>query len=222
MNFFSPYKARNIIDFWRRWHITLSRFLRDYLYIPLGGNRKGPVLRYRNLYITMLLGGLWHGAGWNFLIWGSLHGLYLVINHGYHYLCRRIGFMPSGRLHATAAWLLTFIAVVLAWVYFRAETLAGAHTMLAAMFGQSGEVANTLANYHANPIVLALLLSIAAPSSLQLLVDYDPVLEDLGAECERLRWRWRPTAWWAAGISLIGAYALMDMAKVSEFLYFQF
>ena len=81
LNFNSPYKSRNIIEFWRRWHMTLSRFLRDYLYFPLGGNRHGPARRYANLMITMLLGGLWHGAGWNFAIWGALHGLFLSVNH---------------------------------------------------------------------------------------------------------------------------------------------
>jgi D-alanyl-lipoteichoic acid acyltransferase DltB (MBOAT superfamily) len=81
LNFYSPYKATSIIEFWKLWHITLSRFLRDYLYIPLGGNRKGPSRRMTNLLITMLLGGLWHGAGWTFVIWGALHGLYLILNH---------------------------------------------------------------------------------------------------------------------------------------------
>ena len=83
LNFNSPYKATSIIDFWRRWHMTLSQFLRDYLYIPLGGNRHGSVLRYVNLMITMLLGGLWHGAAWTFVLWGALHGLYLCINHAW-------------------------------------------------------------------------------------------------------------------------------------------
>ena len=81
VNFRSPYQAASIIEFWRLWHITLSRFLRDYLYIPLGGNRLGEQRRYINLMVTMLLGGLWHGAGWNFLVWGGLHGVYLSINH---------------------------------------------------------------------------------------------------------------------------------------------
>ena len=83
LNFRSPYKAANIIDFWRRWHITLSRFLRDYVYIPLGGNRKTVPRRYENLLLTMLVGGLWHGAGWTFVFWGALHGIYLVVNHGW-------------------------------------------------------------------------------------------------------------------------------------------
>ena len=81
INFNSPYKATNIIDFWRRWHITLSRFLRDYLYFSLGGNRKGEIRRYQNLFVTMILGGLWHGAGWTFVAWGALHGFYLILNH---------------------------------------------------------------------------------------------------------------------------------------------
>ena len=92
VNFLSPYKATSIIEFWRCWHISLSTFLRDYLYIPLGGNRKGPVRRYLNLFLTMLLGGLWHGANWNFLIWGGLHGVYLLINHAW----RRLPAICSG------------------------------------------------------------------------------------------------------------------------------
>jgi alginate O-acetyltransferase complex protein AlgI len=83
LNFESPYRATSIIDFWRRWHMTLSRFLRDYLYIPLGGGRHGHAHRYVNVVITMFLGGLWHGAGWTFVAWGGLHGMYLVANHGW-------------------------------------------------------------------------------------------------------------------------------------------
>ena len=90
LNFNSPYKATSIIDFWRRWHMTLSRFLRDYLYVRLGGNRKGPVRRYVNLLVTMLLGGLWHGAGWTFVVWGGVHGVLLVINHGWRNLRSRL------------------------------------------------------------------------------------------------------------------------------------
>ena len=138
LNFNSPYKARNIIDFWRRWHITLSPFLRDYLYIPLGGNRKGPVRRYLNLGLTMLLGGLWHGAGWTFVIWGALHGLYLMLNHGFRAVTGRARLAPGPgckQALASVAWCLTFLAVVLAWVFFRAETLPGALRMLEGMAG---------------------------------------------------------------------------------------
>ncbi len=140
LNFYSPYKATSIIEFWRRWHITLSRFLRDYLYIPLGGNRYGVFNRYRNLLLTMILGGLWHGAGWTFVIWGGLHGMYLVVNHAWIELCRRL--WPNGLLSngftKFIAWLLTFIAVVVGWVFFRAETLQSAMIMLEGMIGLNG------------------------------------------------------------------------------------
>ena len=140
VNFNSPYKSLNIIDFWRRWHITLSRFLRDYLYFPLGGNRKGPTRRHVNLMTTMLLGGLWHGAGWTFIIWGGLHGIYLVINHAWRGLRQKLGqdLSRSTLAGRTAARALTLLAVIVAWVYFRAEDLASAHNILAGMAGLHG------------------------------------------------------------------------------------
>src|SRR3954447_7599130 len=128
VNFRSPYKASSIIEFWRRWHITLSRFLRDYLYVPLGGNRLGNARRYLNLLVTMLLGGLWHGAGWNFLVWGGLHGLYLCINHLWHRW--RGEAATSSAATNVVSWAVTFFAVVIAWVFFRAKTAAGAFQML--------------------------------------------------------------------------------------------
>ena len=130
VNFYSPYKSTSIIDFWRRWHITLSRFLRDYLYIPLGGNRRGPVRRYVNLGIVMLLGGLWHGANWTFVVWGAVHGLMLALNHA----CRAIPFSNSfvfkTRPAERIATFTTFVAVTLAWIPFRADSLADAKTMM--------------------------------------------------------------------------------------------
>jgi D-alanyl-lipoteichoic acid acyltransferase DltB (MBOAT superfamily) len=138
LNFDSPYKATNIIDFWRRWHMTLSAFLRDYLYIPLGGNRNGPFSRYLNLMATMLIGGLWHGAGWTFVIWGGLHGCYLMLNHGWRELKTRFGWKEGGGLAQLGAGGLTFLAVVVAWVFFRADSLASAQAMLAGMAGLNG------------------------------------------------------------------------------------
>lgn len=145
LNFNSPYKASSIVDFWRRWHITLSNFLRDYLYIPLGGNRKGELRRSTNLMLTMLLGGLWHGAGWTFVVWGALHGTYLVINHQWSVLCRRLGGRHQGsgkEGFSFGRWFsqlfgggLTFMAVVVSWVVFRADSMASAGRMLSAMFG---------------------------------------------------------------------------------------
>src|SRR5271163_442457 len=132
LNFNSPYKATSIIDFWRRWHMTLSQFLRDYLYIPLGGNRHGSLLRYVNLMITMLLGGLWHGAAWTFVVWGALHGVYLCINHAWNFM------MPQAsprfaRAANAASFALTFLAVVVAWVFFRADSVTAALSVLAKM-----------------------------------------------------------------------------------------
>ncbi|WP_062385020.1 MBOAT family O-acyltransferase [Pseudomonas abietaniphila] len=116
-NFRSPYKSASIVEFWRRWHITLSSFLRDYLYIPLGGNRKGRLRANGNLLITMLLGGLWHGAGWQFILWGGIHGLFLVINHYWRHL-------SGWRLPRPVGVVLTLLVVMLAWIPFRAETLS--------------------------------------------------------------------------------------------------
>lgn len=143
MNFFSPYKSTSIIEFWRRWHMTLSRFLRDYLYISLGGNRRGHVRRYVNLIVTMLLGGLWHGASWTFIAWGGLHGIYLIINHGWLALAERNATLRSFRASfAGAVWgfMLTFLAVVVAWTFFRAATFSAAFDLLESMAGRHGIV----------------------------------------------------------------------------------
>lgn len=136
INFYSPYKSTSIIEFWRRWHMTLSRFLRDYLYFPLGGNRKGKARRYINLMTTMILGGLWHGAGWTFVCWGLLHGLYLSINH----LWRE--WVPLKWLNWIPVWIstlvagiVTFIAIVISWVVFYSSDISHAVVMLKAMLG---------------------------------------------------------------------------------------
>jgi alginate O-acetyltransferase complex protein AlgI len=149
INFNSPYKASSIIEFWRRWHMTLSRFLRDYLYIPLGGNRSGILRRYLHLMVTMLLGGLWHGAGWTFVLWGALHGAYLTINH----LWREA--FPERLLRWTPSWLssltgasFTFIAVVTAWILFRSSDLVQASTILKAMYGVDARPINFDAVLH--------------------------------------------------------------------------
>ena len=140
LNFFSPYKAVNIIEFWRRWHISLSRFLRDYVYIPLGGNRNGSFRRFQYLLITMLLGGLWHGAGWTFVAWGALHGAYLIINH----LWRGLRIWMGQDLTCERWWgrflsqVVTFLAVVVGWVIFRAESFPAAISILLGMSGTNG------------------------------------------------------------------------------------
>lgn len=135
VNFLSPYKCTSIIDFWRSWHMTLSRFLRDYLYFPLGGNRKGRARRYLNLIVVMTLGGLWHGAGWTFVLWGLLHGIYLLVNHAWRNVAgaARAAFVPAwtGRL-------VTFLCVAFAWVLFRSDGLTTARAVYAGLLGLNG------------------------------------------------------------------------------------
>jgi len=126
INFFSPYKATSIQDFWRRWHITLSRFLKEYLYIPLGGNRKGKVRTYINLFLTFLLGGIWHGAGWTFVVWGALHGGALVV----HRFWQQMGL----RMPKLLGWFITFNFINIAWVFFRANSFHDAKKVLQGMF----------------------------------------------------------------------------------------
>jgi len=133
-NFNMPYVARNITDFWRRWHMTLSSWLRDYLYIPLGGNRHGSLLTYRNLALTMLLGGLWHGASWNFVFWGGLHGIALAIHRLYKDFLKEKAPLPSW-----ISWMITLLFVVLAWVPFRAASFSDTWVCYTKMFGLTSE-----------------------------------------------------------------------------------
>ena len=130
MNFNSPYKALDIQDFWRRWHMTLSRFLRDYIYIPLGGNRLGEFRTYVNLFTTFLLGGLWHGAGWTFIFWGALHGIALIIHRAW----KSLGFTMNKYL----AWFITFNFINLTWIFFRAKHWEDALKVINGMFGLNG------------------------------------------------------------------------------------
>ena len=131
VNFNSPYKAQNIQDFWRRWHMTLSRFLRDYIYIPLGGNRKGNLITYQNLMATFIIGGLWHGAAWTFVFWGFLHGFAISV----HRLWTSLGL----RLWSWLAWFITFNFINVTWVFFRAENWEDVNKVLKGMFAIGNE-----------------------------------------------------------------------------------
>jgi alginate O-acetyltransferase complex protein AlgI len=239
VNFRSPYKATSIIEFWRRWHITLSRFLRDYLYIPLGGNRLGEYRRYSNLLLTMLLGGLWHGAGWNFFIWGGLHGIYLCTNHLWRGWRGESAPPPAAVSIAMkiASWAATFFAVVIGWVFFRAKTAAGAWQMLGSLFGfEAGSSAyaspgvlrvmdlpilvggDTLLAIGGCAVALALAIALGLPNVPQLFGyrEYRRAPEP-GAFVQ-----WRPNAAWALFAALAFAISLFGMWQRLEFLYFQF
>ena len=208
-NFRSPYKSKDIIEFWRRWNITLSTFLRDYLYLPLGGNRRGPVRRYMNLWIVMLLGGLWHGAGWQFVVWGALHGFYLTVNHIWVKFSKR-------RLPAAMSLGLTFVCVLIAWVFFRASDFNQAFDILAALFNVRG--AQELAIYAnlytaATLAMLAAILAWAAPNSVQIVARASA--DDFPIRSSR------------AVFGIVGVFAAMALFKTYAsgsyaFIYFQF
>jgi D-alanyl-lipoteichoic acid acyltransferase DltB (MBOAT superfamily) len=247
-NFCSPYKSSSIIEFWRRWHITLSRFLRDYLYFSLGGNRHGSVKRYRNLLLTMLLGGLWHGAAWTFVIWGGLHGAYLCINHGWRALCERVGLSGaalSPLLHP-ASILLTTIAAALAFVVFRATSVESALAIVIPGFVPPGEaVAFHLQSTASDTLLgqLYLLLGLGdyrylpvftllgicgfvcwfMPNTQQYMSRYDPVIGDrYRSAATAIKLYWEPTAMSAVAVALLLGLGLLSLSSVTEFIYFQF
>jgi len=221
-NFDSPYKATSIIDFWRRWHMTLSRFLRDYLYIPLGGSRKGPVRRYLNLLLTMVLGGLWHGAGWTFVGWGTLHGFYLMVNH----LWRACFPQPSehwlgARLRMLFSGALTFAAVVVAWVLFRSYDFAHALVMLKAMFGIAARPITLHAVLHGN---LLMLIPASGKDLMKLLV---PALAWIWLLPNSMRLKFYPGNLFLVLLQALVVVCAMifsidQFGSYSPFLYFQF
>lgn len=220
INFNSPYKATNIQDFWQRWHITLSRFLRDYIYIPLGGNRKGSFRTYNNLMATFVLGGIWHGAGWTFVLWGVLHGLALVV----HRLWSQLGI----KLWTWLAWFITFNFINIAWVFFRAKESEDVLKVLRAMFSL-------------NNIVLPIALS----SRLQVLnqygIEFGGIVENIGegsniiillpiAFCLILLFRnstenmvnFKPCIRTSFLMAILFSSSILMLIRKSEFLYFNF
>jgi D-alanyl-lipoteichoic acid acyltransferase DltB (MBOAT superfamily) len=229
LNFASPYQAGSIVEFWRRWHMTLSRFLRDYLYIPLGGGRCGPVRRNANLMVTMLLGGLWHGAGWPFVIWGGLHGSYLVVNHLWRGLKRRLGVFqtPPGILRRLGAWALTFVAVVVAWVPFRATSWDQAREILEGMAGLNGLALAALSGLPELATAWAWILGVLAiawlaPNTQEIMADHLPQMRGRAAALAPRLLRWRLSPGFAVACAVAAIVALGHLANVSEFLYFQF
>jgi D-alanyl-lipoteichoic acid acyltransferase DltB (MBOAT superfamily) len=252
VNFDSPYKATSIIDFWRRWHISLSSFLRNYLYIPLGGNRHGAVRRYANLMIVMTLGGLWHGAGWTFILWGCLHGIFLIVNHGWRALvdARGLNEFAASRGWRFVAWAITLLSVCVAWVFFRANNLPAALEMLKTMAGMHGialpdsyqahlggfaQVLEGLGVSFAPRAQMPHLLGLPQWSLLGgtlLLALFAPNSQTLCLEQEgrRAAWFWlRPLhvgkvgGWlWVGFILVLTSWSIAEIEKPTEFLYFNF
>jgi D-alanyl-lipoteichoic acid acyltransferase DltB (MBOAT superfamily) len=250
LNFASPYKAHNISEFWRRWHMTLSRFLRDYLYIPLGGNRHGPVRRHFNLLTTMVLGGLWHGAGLNFVIWGALHGIVLVINHAWQELCAGFSVRLPAWLARLLGLTLTFVCVVFAWVYFRAPDIASANRIVLGMLGAHGValpdaiasrlgalwpllqgmgVSSFLGGGGAFVeawawVVLGALLAFFCPNTQEIMARHEPALAEKGALLmpSHRHFAWQIDRRHAVLAGFLFAIGILALSRPTEFLYFQF
>ena len=197
-NFNSPYKALNIQDFWRRWHITLSNFLRDYIYIPLGGNKASGPSVARNIMVTFIIGGIWHGAGWTFLLWGIFHGLGLVVYRIYS----RIALKPMPK---TLAWCVTFNFINFTWIVFRAKDIPNALLIVGAMFGFNEthtKLSKTLP--HILPIILCFILVLCFKNSNEKINDF------------------KPTCYNALFAGFLAACAVLSLNRVTEFLYFNF
>jgi alginate O-acetyltransferase complex protein AlgI len=232
-NFDAPYKAKSIAEFWHRWHITLSRFLRDYLYIPLGGNRRGEGRRNFNLAATMLIGGLWHGAGFSFIIWGGLHGLFLIVNHGW--LKARKRSPALARIAETSAYALISLAltqfcVAVAWVFFRADSIGTARAMLGAMSGLRAPPANPaglVSDVGFGLIIAGYLGCLILPNVNEMFRE-----DNVGLDTYRLprpwsiaRLHWRMKVPWAVATATLLVAALVAILVAGEgtpFLYFQF
>jgi alginate O-acetyltransferase complex protein AlgI len=246
-NFDSPCRSTSIIEFWQRWHMTLSKFLRDHLYIPLGGNRLGPARRDLHILVTMLLCGLWHGAGWTYVAWGGWHGFLLVLNHRWRSLCRRVEvgarLARVGRVAGTA---LTFLAVCAGWVLFRAPTFSAASEMYRGMAGVNGlmlpeqwqaklgifgiwlgqhgvKYGDLLSVFQGGREVLwiggLLLVVWMMPNSQQFMAASASGRDEAGMEPAL---RWQQTFPWAMAMALLTLVSLLSLNQVTEFLYFQF
>ncbi len=228
LNFHSPYKAPNLIQFWRRWHMTLTRFLRDYLYIPLGGNRQGKARRYFNLMTTMLLGGLWHGAGWTFVVWGGIHGILLTVNHAWQSFRRKLGHdvqKPLAKPFHYISVLSTFLVVTFTWVFFRSATVDQSLSIVSTMLGFNGFVLDPVVGFASstsrNCLFIALLLAWFAPNTQQIMNSFNPAL-DLPSDTPSTKICWGINFKWVTINVLAALMALMFISKLSEFIYFQF
>jgi alginate O-acetyltransferase complex protein AlgI len=225
-NFNSPYKASSIIEFWRNWHITLAKFLRDFLYIPLGGNRKGSGTQFFCIMITMLLGGLWHGASWNFVIWGGLHGLCLSINHlWYSYQSSKGFFLQNSNYLLIFSRVLTFIILVFLWVPFRADDLDSTLTIWKSMVGvyDQNEYIETHIRLGKGRLIILLLIVWFLPNTQQIMHRFTPSqANQYSKPFFKKYFYWEPNKIWSVIISLLAIICILKLIESNEFLYFQF
>jgi hypothetical protein len=209
--------------------MTLSQFLRDYLYIPLGGNKYGQIRRYVNLLVTMLLGGLWHGAGWTFIIWGLLHGSYLTLNHGWRYFRQLFQFKLPSYVSRPISVLITFLCVMFAWVFFRSPETKTALTMIRSMLGIHHHLPITQSILLKDKILLGILLLITwfSPNSLQIMNHHQIALTKAvivtDSPSRWYHWRISPLHIILTGFVLaITLLYLLAKGDGTEFLYFEF
>ena len=219
VNFNSPYKATNIQDFWRRWHMTLSRFLRNYVYIPLGGNKKGEFRTYNNLMATFLIGGLWHGAGWTFVFWGFLHGIALMVQRFWS----KLGF----KLWTWLAWLITFNFVNIAWVFFRAKEWDDAIKVLDSMFSLDNIVLRPILESRLSflteyGIEFGVMFEVQGTAYVAVWVVFTLFLVVFTKNSIQLMNNLKQNTFYALITAFLFVVALYDMNKISEFLYFNF
>jgi alginate O-acetyltransferase complex protein AlgI len=215
LNFLSPYKATSLIEFWRRWNITLSHFLRDYLYFPLGGNRKGPLRRYINLIVTMVLGGLWHGASYNFILWGLMHGVGLAFNHAINNFVKFKSVVLK-KLFLVIGYFGTLIFVIFAWVPFRADNLTYTLSIWKSMIGINFSPSNSSDVSISTwlPILIAGAIAIFLPNTAQVF-GRDP--------SNKSSITWKPNLFWAFFTAVIFGIAVgLSFTQSTAFLYFQF
>jgi len=232
VNFFSPYKAGNIREFWRRWHITLSRFLQEFLYIPFGGSRHGHTRTALALMGTMTLGGLWHGAGWQFVLWGILHGIMLVINHIWGAVIGSsagLAWISKTRLYHAAMVILTFASLAVTWVFFRAPDLASAMRIVQGMFGLTDAPSVTsFGKGIAVGFPIYFLFVWAFPNTIQITKRFPVCLKpaafaqqlQLGTKRRWLEFRFNLT--WVVVSLLLFLAGWFSLSNLSPFIYFQF
>jgi len=218
INFNSPYKALNIQDFWRRWHITLSRFLRDYIYIPLGGNRNGDMSTSLNLFATFLLGGIWHGAGWTFILWGMLHAFAVVIHRIYNKL--------NFSMNKVLAWIITFNFINITWIFFRAEDINSALKVLRGLVGLDGftlhpYLENRLSFLSLYGIEFKVWLTLFEPKKfiLILLISFLMIFIKNSGELQK---NFRPNLISLFFVIGLLSYSILNISNYSDFLYFDF
>lgn len=231
VNFHSPYKAVNIVDFWKRWHITLNRFFTRYVYIPLGGNRKGEGRMYLNFLIVFSLSGLWHGAGWNFLVWGMMHGvLYVMTRWWQNHIGKKMTGVSKMKVMTILSRVCLFFYVSVAWVYFRAENVAQANSLLGIVWkGKMQKLSVALAECFQMDelwyVLKVLHLDAMAYSRYILMFVILAVgiyLAMFGKNAVQIAGKIKAKAVYAVLLGAVFVWCILSLSQVSTFLYFNF